>query len=189
MTSTIPTKTVTLTEAQELRDNTLGFITKAAEEMGGFSKIKIGFWEIFFINRPEYVQHVFLDNWKNYGRDTFQFNNFARVTGKGLLTTHGDYWQQQRRLLQPGFHRSKMNGMAHHISTAIDRMHDRWEQLLNSQQTIELDIDNEMLRLGLEIVGAALFSLDFSDESAELSQEIDTRSLYRGRSLLPHLQS
>ena len=187
MTIKIPTKKVTLNEAQELRDNTLGFISKTAQEMGELSKIKIGFWDIYFVNHPEFIQHIFLDNWKNYGRETFQFNNFARVTGNGLLTTHGEYWQQQRRKLQPGFHRSKMDGMANHISAAVHSMHNRWDHMLTGNQTIGLDIDKEMLRLGLEIVGAALFSLDFSEESAELSQEILEMMryiVYRSQNLL-----
>ncbi|MEM9773011.1 MAG: cytochrome P450 [Chloroflexota bacterium] len=171
-TKIIPEKTITLTEARELQTDTLGFIMKTAEELGDIIKLKVGFWDIYFLNHPNYIKHVFLDNWKNYGRDTFQFNNFARVTGKGLLTTHGDYWQQHRRLAQPGFHKSKLDGMAQHMATAIDRMHSRWDAMLKGKSSIELDIDAEMLRLGLEIVGAALFSLDFSEDSAEMSQEI-----------------
>lgn len=168
----IPEKTITLTEARELQTDTLGFIMKTAAELGDIIKLKVGFWDIYFLNHPDYIQHIFLDNWKNYGRDTFQFNNFARVTGQGLLTTHGDYWQQHRRLAQPGFHKNKLDGMAQHMASAIDRMHSRWNRQLQGKSSIELDIDAEMLRLGLEIVGAALFSLDFSEDSATLSQEI-----------------
>lgn len=145
---------------------------KTADEMGDICKLKVGFWDIYFLNHPDYIQRVFLDNWKNYSRETFQFSNFARVTGKGLLTTHGDYWQQHRRLAQPGFHKNKLDGMAAAMSQTIDRMHGRWDAQLANQSTIKLDIDAEMLRLGLEIVGTALFSLDFSKDSADLSQEI-----------------
>ncbi|MFK7802019.1 MAG: cytochrome P450 [Anaerolineae bacterium] len=183
----IPTKKITLKEAQELQTDTLGFVMKVAAEMGDFSKIKVGFWDIYFANHPDYIQHIFLDNWKNYSRETFQFNQFARVTGRGLLTTHGNYWQHHRRMLQPGFHRLKLDGMALNMSAAIERMHSRWDQQLANQSSIELDIDSEMLRLGLEIVGAALFSIDFSRNSAELSQEILSMMqyvVYRSQNLL-----
>ncbi len=172
MATKIPSKKITLTEARELQTDTLKFVMKTAAEMGDICKLEVGFWDIYFLNHPDYIQRVFLDNWKNYGRDTFQFKNFARVTGKGLLTTHGDYWQQHRRLAQPGFHKTKLDGMAQAMATAIDRMHGRWDQQLSAQTNIQLDMDAEMLRLGLEIVGSALFSLDFSEDSADLSQEI-----------------
>lgn len=187
MSATIPTKTITLQEARELQTDTLGFVMKTAAEMGDFCKVKVGFWDIFFANHPDYIQHIFLDNWKNYSRDTFQFNNFSRVTGKGLLTTHGDYWQNHRRMLQPGFHKSKLDQMAEKMSAAIERMHRRWDTQLQGNASIQLNIDDEMLRLGLEIVGAALFSLDFSKESAELSQEILSMMqyvVYRSQNLL-----
>ena len=187
MTKPIPTRTTTLTEARELQTDTLGFVMKIAEEMGDFCLLKVGFWDIYFVNHPDYIQHVFLDNWKNYGRDTFQFNNFARVTGKGMLTTHGDYWQQQRRLAQPGFHKSKLDGMAQQMASAIDRMHGRWNDQLEGQDSIQVDLDSEMLRLGLEIVGSALFSINFTQDSAVLSQEILSMMqyvVYRSQNLL-----
>ncbi|MEM8858902.1 MAG: cytochrome P450 [Chloroflexota bacterium] len=168
----VPEKTITLQEARELQTDTLGFIMKTTEELGDIIKLKVGFWDIYFLNHPEYIKHIFQDNWKNYGRDTFQFNHFARVTGKGLLTAHGDYWQKHRKLAQPGFHKNKLNCMASQMGIAIDRMHGRWDMLLKGKQQTIIDIDAEMLRLGLEIVGSALFSLDFSQDSAKLSQEI-----------------
>ena len=158
-----------------------------AEEMGDICKLTVGFWDIYFLNHPDYIQHVFLDNWKNYSRDTFQFNQFSRVTGKGLLNTHGEYWRQQRRLAQPGFHKNKLDGMAQKMAAAVERMHGRWDHLLQDQDSIELDIDAEMLRLGLEIVGSALFSLDLSQDSADLSQEILAMMayvVYRSQNLL-----
>ncbi|MFT7587478.1 MAG: cytochrome P450 [Cellvibrionaceae bacterium] len=109
MASKVLTQTITLQEARELQTDTLSFI------------MKIGFWDIYFLNHPDYIQHVFLDNWKNYSGDTFQFNQFARVTGKGLLTAHGDFWQNHRRIVQPSFHKSKLDGMATNAVTALDR--------------------------------------------------------------------
>ncbi|MEJ0083665.1 MAG: hypothetical protein WDM78_22560 [Puia sp.] len=35
----------------------------------------------------------------------------ARLFGNGLLFSNGQFWLKQRRLIQPGFHHSKIQGL------------------------------------------------------------------------------
>jgi cytochrome P450 len=159
----------------------------AVNQYGDFFRFPIGFWEVYVVTRPDFVQHIFLDNWRNYSRDTFQYKQFSRVTGQGLLTTSGDFWQQHRRLAQPAFHRRQLEGMTAGILRAIERMAGRWREQLGKDKRVVIDIDQELLRLALEIIGESLFSLDLTTQALDLSQEmLDLMHyvVYRSQNLL-----
>jgi cytochrome P450 len=111
-----------------------------------------------------------LDNWQNYGRNTFQYNNFRYVTGDGLLTTDGDFWLRHRRLAQPRFHRQRLVGLVDNMVAVIARMMKRWDALAQAGES--LDIDEEMMRVALEVVGQALFSIDLTDEAHDLAHDM-----------------
>lgn len=180
-----PSKGITLSEARDLQQDTLGFVLQAAAHYGDLVRYPIGFWPVYLLNHPDHIQHVFLNNWQNYGRDTFQFNKFSMVTGKGLLTTDGDLWLERRRLVQPSFHRHKLASMAERMVQAIGRMVNRWRP--TAAQNGSIDIDPEMLKLALDIVGQALFSLDLSAEAGDMSQEMLEMMeyvVYRSQNLL-----
>lgn len=167
-----PAEGITLPEARELQNDTLQFILKANRTWGDIVRYRIGFWDAYLLSHPDHVQHVLLDNWRNYNRDTFQFRNFSWVTGAGLLTLDGERWQAHRRLAQPGFHLRKLRGMGAGMLAAVERLAGRWNADLKDGGELTVDLDRELLRLALEIVGEALFSLDLGSRSARLSQEL-----------------
>ena len=44
---------------------------------------------------------------KIYHKSKIQTKFLSKYVGYGLLTSSGDYWLKQRRLIQPGFHKEK----------------------------------------------------------------------------------
>lgn len=174
-----------LGQVRAMQTDTLGFILQAAQTYGDVVRYPIGFWDVYLLNHPEAAQQVLLDNWQNYGRDTFQFNQFSMVTGAGLLTLAGEPWLERRRLVQPAFHKQKLGGMADQIGQAIGRLIRRWEPI--AQQGGLVDADAELLHLALDGVAQALFSVDLAAEAAHLSHELLALMdyvVYRSQNLL-----
>ncbi|MCS6911210.1 MAG: cytochrome P450, partial [Anaerolineales bacterium] len=75
---------------------------------GGVTRFPIGILPVYAVSDPRGVHHVLQDNAHNYTKDTLQFNTLALVTGDGLLTSDGNYWLRQRRMIQPAFHRRRV---------------------------------------------------------------------------------
>ncbi len=150
----------------KLRDDTLGFLDSAIEQYGDLIQFKIGPLNAFVLSHPTYIQHVLQDNNKNYTKETFQYNGLSKVTGRGLLTSDGDLWLQQRRRMQPAFHRQRINGFGALMTDATVRRANEWQTGQN------IDVDREMMELALEILGKALMGVDLRTEAPALTSAV-----------------
>lgn len=153
-----------------LRKNPLAFLETSLLSGERVYHLPLRILDVYILNQPAYIQHVLLDNHRNYSKDTFQYNLLASITGRGLLTSDGDYWLRQRRLAQPAFHRKKITAFSDIIVGATQSMLEGWEEIRSKAELV--DIDAEMMRLTLEIVGKALFSVDLRIEAQTLTQSV-----------------
>lgn len=167
-----PTPLELLRSLPAIQSNPLNYLQQAANRYGDFVRFQAGTVTAVLLNDPAAIQHVLQDNHRNYTKDTIQYNALASVTGHGLLTSDGEHWFRQRRILQPAFNRPQLPRYERAMTHPLERMLDRWQPLAATGQTV--DVDAEMMRVSLEIVGQALFSLDLSREATELTGAVVT---------------
>jgi cytochrome P450 len=91
-----------------------------------------------------------------------------RLLGDGLLTSEGAFHLRQRRLVQPAFHRARVQGYAR---TMIEEA-DRWAARQVPGQVI--DVSHAMNRLTLAIVARSLFNTDIASDADEIGRALDT---------------
>ncbi len=161
-----------LPRLSRIRQDTLGFLLDCARDFGPVTYFEAGRTRAFFVNHPEGIKHILQDNAKNYSKNTIQYNALATITGRGLLTSDGSLWFRQRRLEQPAFARPRLMALDRVVIPAARSMLDRWEA--EAHQGEPLDIDGEMMRTTLEIVGKSLFSIDLSGAAHELTGAVLT---------------
>jgi len=65
------------------------------------------------------AQHVLQKNHRNYEKSEIQTVEMGKYLGKGLLTNGGESWLKQRRLIQPGFHRKRMEALVTEMQSVI----------------------------------------------------------------------
>lgn len=165
-----------------LQQDPLAFLLEMTQVYGDIIHLPLRVMDVYILNAPQAIQHILQDNHRNYNKDTFQYNLLAGITGRGLLTADGEAWLRQRRLVQPAFHRSRIAALDGLVTEAAARMLARWEPLARAGEPV--DIDAEMMRLALEIVGQALFSVDLSASAGELTGAVLTTLdylVYRAR--------
>lgn len=111
--------------------------------------------------KPEFIQYVLQKNHRNFKKSHLQTEHLAHFIGRGLLTSNGAYWLQQRRLIQPGFHRKKLAGLMQIMMQEIDAYIHQLHKRIQSNDQIE--IAYEMMMFTFNIVSKSLFSSDVEE--------------------------
>jgi cytochrome P450 len=161
---------------RDMSDNPLTFLMRNGLSYGDLVHFHIFGRSAYLANHPDFVKHVLQENYHNYDRDTPDYNALKLVIGDGLLTSDGEFWLRQRRLMQPAFHRRRLATFGGLMAEAAQAMLQRWRPLASQSQP--LDIANEMMQLTLGIASQVLFSVDISDEASDFGQAFTTVNRY-----------
>lgn len=154
----------------ELRADALRFFLRARREHGDVVRFAMGPRRPVLVAHPDVIQHVLVDNNTNYRKDA-AYDKLKPVLGEGLLTSEGEAWLRQRRLIQPLFHRRRIDGFADTmVACARAMVEGRWQGAAARGET--LDVAAEMMRLTLEVVGWTLFSTDVSADAERVGRAL-----------------
>ncbi len=145
----------------QMRKDPLAMLLEAAK-LGDVVRLQLATRRAYLLCNPDAIKHVFVDNHKNYGKQTRGYNMMRLALGNGLVTSEGDFWKRQRRIAQPAFHHSRIMGFGKVMTDCTERMLERWSAKPGDSV---FDLDSEMMSLTLEIVGRCLMSTDLSDAS------------------------
>jgi len=149
-----------------MQQNPLDYFTAMAQEYGDVSGMRIGKFRSLFINHPDLIEDVLVNNSRKYHKGRIlQANKY--LFGEGLLTSEGDFWLRQRRLTQPAFHRARVSAYAATMAEYTEQLIATWR---NGE---ERDIHEEMMQLALRIVGKTLFDADVTRDAKEVGETLD----------------
>ncbi|SHF83739.1 cytochrome P450 [Flavobacterium defluvii] len=147
-----------LKDAEGVRRNPIPFHKRYFEKFGDSFSIKIGFSKYIILSRDnEIAQHILVKNQKNYHKSKFQSVYLSKYLGKGLLTSDGDYWLKQRRLIQPAFHKQKMNQLVNNMNKTIT------SEIENLVEEKPIDLFPVMSNLAFNVVAKSLFQLSTAE--------------------------
>ena len=159
----------------EMVSDMLGLFTKTAREHGGIAQFKLLNKPYFLVTDPEYVKYILQDNYRNYIRGR-SVETGRVLLGNGLPLIDGDLWLRERRLLQPAFHRERLQKLTTTAGNVIDSFLQSWVQKASDNRMI--DMDDEMMRLTLTVIIKAMFSADIDDKILSLSRAFNVASKF-----------
>jgi cytochrome P450 len=114
---------------------------------------------------PEVIQHVLKTNAENYQKSEIQVKRMGHFLGKGLLTTHGEAWRTQRRLIQTGFDRKQLDALSSIMQESLA------ESLRDFDRQVRLgpvDIYPHLMKITFAMVARSLFGARLKDEDIDL---------------------
>jgi cytochrome P450 len=158
----------------------LGVYTRWARQYGDIFYYRVFSRHIYFLNHPDLIEHVLVTNYQSFIKgEALQSNR--RIFGNGLLTNDGDSWLQQRHLIQPAFHRDRIESYGDTMVAYTERMMAAWHD------GEVRDIHRDMMRLALEIVAKVLFNVEVTSDTDRIAGALNTFMELgsRGRMLLP----
>ncbi|MCW2242418.1 cytochrome P450 [Azospirillum canadense] len=142
----------------QLRHDALAVFQTAQREHGDFVRLQVpGRRPVILIGHPDYVRRVLQDHHANYGRTPFH-DMLKPVLGNGLVTSEGELWRRQRRLVQPAFQSKRIRSFVPVMAAAAAETAERWQRV--AQADMRIDLAAEMSCLTLTIILRAMFHRD-----------------------------
>jgi cytochrome P450 len=158
----------------EFRKDVLQLLLDGQRNFGDMVRFRLGQIIVHLVNHPDHIRHVLLTRHDIYNKDTRSSAKIRSITGDGLLTSNGDFWLRQRRLMQPTFSPQRLSRFTGVMTESTTQMLKRWSKRAEERQV--LDIASEMMALTFTIVGKALFGADLGGE-AETVERASTQTL------------
>jgi enediyne biosynthesis protein E7 len=144
----------------------------------------------YVINHPRDIKRVLLSNHRNYTKGE-GMDRVKILLGNGIMTSEGDFWRRQRRMMQPSFHRRVLDRFAGLIHEVNEKYAARWALKAAAGEPINLTED--LSELTLEIVLHSIFGTDLERLERQLGanpfavvakeQNRDLKFAFRFRSL------
>jgi cytochrome P450 len=131
----------------------LAFLERTARTYGPISAFRLLTTRVYVIDEPELIAEILVRRQHSFVRDTGA-TLLRELVGDGLVTSEEPRHRERRRMLQPAFHRAQIATYAHAMVAEAAATADAWAA------QISVDIQTEMRRLTLAVVGAALFGAD-----------------------------
>jgi cytochrome P450 len=146
--------------------NPIQVLTKYTELFGDTFRFYLGgLKEAIVTTNPAVIQHVLKTNADNYQKSDIQVKRMGHFLGKGLLTTHGDAWRTQRRLIQKGFDRKQLEALSAIMQDSLAESLQDFDRQISSGP---VDIYPRLMKMTFAMVARSLFGARLKDEDIDL---------------------
>jgi cytochrome P450 len=124
-----------------------------------------GLKEAVVTSNPVVIQHVLKTNAENYQKSEIQVKRMGHFLGKGLLTTHGEAWRTQRRLIQKGFDRKQLEALSAIMQDSLAESLRDFDRQVGAGP---VDIYPHLMKMTFAMVARSLFGARLKDEDIDL---------------------
>ncbi|EZH74375.1 cytochrome P450 [Aquimarina atlantica] len=174
-----------LNNASRILKNPLPFHHENFEKHGDAFKVQLGFGKtVIFTRDAGFAKHMLQKQHRRYSKSELQTKDLAKYVGEGLLTSTGEKWLKQRRLIQPAFHKKKLESLINTIKEVIE------EEFIKIPSNAAIDIFPVMSDLAFKVVAKSLFGytdtrgdtisrLQYITEAAQKSLVQEIRQPYK----------
>lgn len=164
-----------------VRRDIIQFLSLVARQYGDLASFRVGLMRVVFINRPEHINEILVTRQGNFvkGRPLEVSKN---LLGEGLLTSEAEVHRRQRRIVQPAFHRDKIESYAKIMTDYATRLHQRW------RDGSTIDMAQEMMRMALGISGKTMFNTDVENDAGDVGRALTSAMKLFDRLSIPFIE-
>ncbi len=140
-----------------------------ASRHGPVSSFELQGRRVVMVTQPPHVMHVLVHRADRYQKRSHRAQD---LLGQGLLSSAGELWARQRRLVQPQFTTRGMRQFEKDITGAARRMTRSWEQL--ARQKALVDLTAQMRFFAMDTMWRALTGRPLDEDTHRQLQAIET---------------
>ncbi|GIW88374.1 MAG: cytochrome P450 [Isosphaeraceae bacterium] len=148
-----------------LRDP-IGYLTQTARDHGDLVRLRLAHAVVYLISHPTLIDQVLRQRADAMRKDIVT-RALGPLVGQGLLTSEGEVWRAQRRLIQPAFGHQAVARYGAAMVALAERMLDEWTE------GATIDLHETMTRLTLAIVGKTLFDAEVGGEAEAVGHALE----------------
>ena len=148
------------TFAEFSRDQ-LGFLDSLGEKQGDVARFEMMGTRFWLLRHPRDVEALLVEHARSVGRDDY-VQALQRALGQGLLTSDGELWRRQRRLMAQAFTPKRIATYAEAMVRVAGASLERW------RDGASLNLHREMGRIAAEVVSEVLFGTSVSADEVTM---------------------
>ena len=142
----------------------IGFVRGRFDRYGDVYYVPNAGGGLFVLRHPDHLKEVLVTRAASFGKAHSAFRHLSSFLGDGLLTTEGEIWKRQRRIVQPAFATTRLAGYARTMVEESRVTTDRF------RDGATIDAGHEMMDLTLRIVARTLFGHDVAGETKSVAR-------------------
>lgn len=159
---------------ERLRNTVYGWPEPAFDEF--YRKRRVLGYTVHIVTDPDMVGRVLLDNKENYLRPRIAQRILSPLIGNGLLSSEGEDWRKQRRIVAPTFAPGAVANMAGTIADVAKRQAAGW-----LRGSIRTDMAHAATDATMQIIADTLFSSDPRLTTRTAGEHIDNLVMASGQ--------
>lgn len=150
----------------------VGTLERGWRQLGDLFVMQIGPRQLHVVSNPNTAHAVLVDGWRTFTRprEVLGGTLLTPLLGHSVLTTDGESWLSKRRLMQPVFHRQRIQHMGDQMAEAGVAMLKRWEA---QPAGAPVNFSAEMKLVTLDIINRTMFSTNVLPEADQLGPVVD----------------
>src|SRR3984957_6783027 len=153
-------------DSRAMARNPVQVLSRYNETFGDTFRIYLGgLKEAIVTIDPAVIQHVLKTNAENYQKSEIQVKRMGDFLGKGLLTTHGEAWKTQRRLIQKGFDRKQLDTLSAIMQDSLAESLKDFDRQVHAGP---VDIYPQLMKMTFAMVARSLFGARLKEEDIDL---------------------
>lgn len=157
----------------------LGTLRRWHRDYGDLVYFSIGGMRYYWAFHPDLARQLLVTQAKRFRRTGRQVEVLREWDGDGLVTSDGEHWVRQRRLVQPAFHPRRFAAYGEAMTAATSRLLDHWQAAGSGS----LEMNSEMTDLTLEIMARTFFGADLGGQTKPLGEAVAVLSQYATREI------
>lgn len=122
-----------------LRQNDfLAYIGQLWQTYGDIFRLRLGPRTLIFAIHPEAIPHISITHRQNYDKRGSYDTVRRFIVGDGLVTSTGELWRRQRKLMSPFFTPRGVQAYSEIMLQQGVQLLDCWESIARTGQTVEI---------------------------------------------------
>ena len=149
-----------LGSALDFKESPLEFICYVQRAYGDVARFRVGHQHWYLISHPDDINDIMTKRAKVFLKPAIARRLWDKFLGDGLLTSEGDEWRRQLKLMRPAFAKKRVDAYGAVMVEYTQRMIDSWVD------GARVDFSEAMVALTLEVVAKTLFDADVRGDAA-----------------------